>query len=137
MNDIFQIEIAQGHVLIYLEDILIFSKDLDQHHRQVRHVMEILHEHRMYLKPEKCQFDVLETEYLGMIISEGKIQMDPVKVAGIAEWPTLRNKRELRFFLGLVGRGPLQAWQVRDLVWCHCNLHISSSFCLPQVDWIF
>jgi hypothetical protein len=100
MNDIFQIEIAQGHVLIYLDDILIFSKDLDQHHRQVRRIIEILREHRMYLKPEKCQFDVLETEYLGMIISEGKIQMDPVKVAGIAEWPTLRNKREPQSFLG-------------------------------------
>ena len=100
MNDIFTVEIANGHVLIYLDDILIFGKDLDEHHRQVRRVMDILREHRLYLKHEKCQFDMLETEYLRMIISEGQIKMDPVKVAGIAEWPQPQNKREVQSFLG-------------------------------------
>src|SRR5204862_3642807 len=55
MNDIFHVEVAQGQVLIYLDDILIFSKDLDDHHRQVRNVLQRLREHKLYLKPEKCQ----------------------------------------------------------------------------------
>ncbi len=49
---------------------------------------------------EKCKFEVLETEYLRVIISKNSICMDPVKIAGIAEWPTPTKKRELQSFLG-------------------------------------
>src|ERR1700721_4739119 len=100
MNDIFHVEVNNGQVLIYLDDILIFSKDLEAHHQQVRRIMQILRENRLYLKPEKCQFDALETEYLCMIISEGNIRMDPIKIAGIAEWVTPSCKREVQQFLG-------------------------------------
>jgi hypothetical protein len=99
MNDVFKVEISQGNVLIYLDDILIFSKDLDSH-RQVQQVLGKLQEHHLYLKPEKCEFDTLETEYLGMIILEGKVRMDPVKVEGIANWPTPTSKQEVQTFLG-------------------------------------
>ena len=51
---------------------------------------------------EKCKFEVLETEYLGVIISENSIRMDPVKVAGIAEWPTPMKKQELQSFLSFM-----------------------------------
>jgi hypothetical protein len=100
MNDIFHIEVHQGHVLIYLDDILIFDKDLDTHHRHVREVMERLREHKLYLKPEKCEFDKLEVEYLGVIVSEGEVRMDPVKVEGIMEWPNPQCKRDVQSFLG-------------------------------------
>ncbi len=53
----------------------------------------------MFLKAEKCEFEVLEMEYLGVIISEGSIHMDSVKVKGITEWPTLTKKKELQSFL--------------------------------------
>ncbi|SJL08318.1 uncharacterized protein ARMOST_11681 [Armillaria ostoyae] len=84
MNDIFKDLISEGKVTIYLDDILIFTKDLDEH----RHIAE------------KCEFEVLETEYLGVIISEGQVRMDPIKLAGIAEWPTPTKKKELQSFLG-------------------------------------
>ncbi len=61
--------------------------------------MKILRKHKLFFKAEKCEFEVLETEYLGVIISEGSIHMDPVKVKGIMEWPTLM-KKELQLFLG-------------------------------------
>jgi RNase H-like domain found in reverse transcriptase/Reverse transcriptase (RNA-dependent DNA polymerase)/Integrase zinc binding domain/Chromo (CHRromatin Organisation MOdifier) domain len=100
MNDIFHVEVSQGHVLIYLDDILIFDKDLDAHHQHVREVLERLREHKLYLKPEKCEFDVLEVEYLGVIVSEGKVRMDPVKVEGITDWPAPQCKRDVQSFLG-------------------------------------
>ncbi|SJL09565.1 uncharacterized protein ARMOST_12945 [Armillaria ostoyae] len=59
-----------------------------------------LRENKLFLKAEKCEFEVLETEYLGVIISEGQVRMDPVKLAGIAEWLTPTKKKELQSFLG-------------------------------------
>ncbi|SJL16884.1 uncharacterized protein ARMOST_20414 [Armillaria ostoyae] len=100
MNDIFKDLISKGKVTIYLDDILIFTKDLDEHRRIVRRVLQKLRENKLFLKAEKCEFEVLETEYLGVIISEGQVRMDPVKLAGIAEWPTPTKKKELQSFLG-------------------------------------
>ncbi|SJK96774.1 uncharacterized protein ARMOST_00020 [Armillaria ostoyae] len=100
MNDIFKDLISEGKVTIYLDDILIFTKDLDEHRRIVRRVLQKLRENKLFLKAEKCEFEVLETEYLGVIISEGQVRMDPIKLAGIAEWPTPTKKKELQSFLG-------------------------------------
>ncbi|SJL18406.1 uncharacterized protein ARMOST_21995 [Armillaria ostoyae] len=100
MNDIFKDLISEGKVTIYLDDILIFTKDLDEHRRIVRRVLQKLRENKLFLKAEKCEFEVLETEYLGVIISENQVRMDPIKLAGIAEWPTPTKKKELQSFLG-------------------------------------
>ncbi|SJL17461.1 uncharacterized protein ARMOST_21012 [Armillaria ostoyae] len=100
MNDIFKDLISEGKVTIYLDDILIFTKDLDEHRRIVRRVLQRLRENKLFLKAEKCEFEVLKTEYLGVIISEGQVRMDPVKLTGIAEWPTPTKKKELQSFLG-------------------------------------
>ncbi len=100
MNDIFRDLIGEGKVTIYLNDILIFSKDLKEHRQIVKRVLQHLRENKLFLKAEKCKFEVLETEYLGVIISENLIHMDPVKIAGIAEWPTPTKKWELQSFLG-------------------------------------
>ncbi len=100
MNDIFRDLIGEGKVTIYLDNILIFSKDLGEHQRIVKRVLQRLRENKLFLKAEKCEFEVLETEYLGVIISENSVRMDPVKIAGIAEWPTPTKKRELQSFLG-------------------------------------
>ncbi|SJL16886.1 uncharacterized protein ARMOST_20416 [Armillaria ostoyae] len=100
MNDIFKDLISKGKVTIYLDDILIFTKELDEHRRIVRRVLQKLRENKLFLKAEKCEFEVLQTEYLGVIISEGQVRMDPVKLAGIAEWPTPTKKKELQSFLG-------------------------------------
>jgi hypothetical protein len=54
------------------------------------------------LRPEKCEFEKTRIEYLGLIISENRVEMDPVKVAGVAEWPELTSKREVQSFFGFV-----------------------------------
>ncbi|SJL09283.1 uncharacterized protein ARMOST_12660 [Armillaria ostoyae] len=102
MNDIFKDLISKGKVTIYLNDILIFTKDLKEHRCIVRRVLQRLQENKLFLKAEKCEFEVLETEYLGVIISKGQVRMDPVKLAGIAEWPTPTKKKELQSFLSFM-----------------------------------
>ncbi|KAF8823142.1 hypothetical protein HHX47_DHR12000006 [Lentinula edodes] len=100
MNAIFADLIAAGKVAVYLDDILIFSNDLEEHRRMVREVLTRLEKHDLYLRPEKCEFEQQQIEYLGLIISEGEVRMDPVKVAAVRDWPVPTNLRELRGFLG-------------------------------------
>jgi hypothetical protein len=52
-----------------------------------------MHKHKLYLWPEKCEFEKTKIEYLGIIISHDKVEMDPVKIEGVADWPTPSNKR--------------------------------------------
>ena len=100
MNDVFHIEIMNGHLLIYLDDILILDTKLDEHHKHVKGVLRKLRENKLYLKPEKCEFDRSEIEYLGVIVGNGEVKMDPVKTAGIGEWPIPTCKRDVQSFLG-------------------------------------
>jgi hypothetical protein len=99
-NDIFADLITEGKVYVYLDNILIFSRNLTEHRRVTWIVMEQLRKHKLFLKPEKCNFEKWKIEYLGIIISEGQVEMDLVKVAGIADWPTPSTKKELQQFLG-------------------------------------
>jgi hypothetical protein len=100
MNDIFKELIDEGFVSVYMDDILIFTETLEQHQQIVRRVLEILRQNKLYLKPEKCQFERTQVEYLGLILSEGRVEMDPIKVGGVKEWPTPRSVTEVRSFLG-------------------------------------
>jgi hypothetical protein len=59
-----------------------------------------LQEHDLYLKPEKCEFEKQEMEYLGMIIRPGEVRMDPGKVAAVKDWPTPTTLKEVRAFIG-------------------------------------
>ncbi|KAF8660114.1 hypothetical protein AX14_007459 [Amanita brunnescens Koide BX004] len=102
MNDIFREEIAQGWVVIYMDDILVFSHDKDLHQKQVKIILQKLEDHQLSLKAEKCYFDKEEIDFLGLIISQKGIRMDPGKVKAVTDWPTPRTKRELQQFLGFV-----------------------------------
>ena len=102
MNDIFQEEIAEGWAIIYMDNILVFSKNKTKHQKQVKRILEKLRQHQLSLKAEKCYFEKEEIEFLGLIITETGIQMDPHKVKAIQEWPTPKTKRELQQFLGFV-----------------------------------
>jgi len=87
-------------VVVYLDDIPIFTETLDEHRRIMHCVLELLEKHKLYLRADKCEFEKTTFEYLGLIISHNSITMDPVKIAGVAEWPTLTNKKEVQSFLG-------------------------------------
>jgi hypothetical protein len=68
-----------------MDDILIFTATLEEHRRVVCRVLEILAENNLFLKLEKCVFQALEVEFVGLVILEGQVAMDPVKVAGVRE----------------------------------------------------
>jgi len=102
MNDIFRDLIAEGIMVVYLDDILIFTRTEEEHVKAIRQVLQVLQEHKLFLCPEKCEFCKERIMYLGLVISENKVSMDPVKVAGVREWPTLENKTDVQAFLGFV-----------------------------------
>ena len=102
MNDVFRTVIAEGIVVVYLDDILIFTKMEEEHEQAVRRVLEILTEHKLFLRPEKCEFHRKQIEYLRLVISENKVAIDPVKVARVREWPIPENQTDVQAFVGFV-----------------------------------
>jgi RNase H-like domain found in reverse transcriptase/Reverse transcriptase (RNA-dependent DNA polymerase) len=103
MNELFKDLIDSRKVFIYMDDILIATATLEEHRLLVQQVLEWLHEHRLFLKPEKCEFEKTEVEYLKMKLRGGHIAMDPIKLQGLAEWPTPKKLWDVRTFLGFTG----------------------------------
>ena len=81
--------------VVYLDDILIFTDTLEEHRKIVNEVLKRLKDNDLFLRPEKCEFEQTKIEYLGLIISEGEVHMDPVKVEAVKNWPAPSNLREL------------------------------------------
>jgi len=102
MNDVFRTVIAEGIVVVYLDDILIFTKTEEEHEQAVQRVLEILAEHKLFLRPEKYEFHRKQIEYLRLVISENKVAMDPVKVVGVCEWPVPENWTDVQAFIGFI-----------------------------------
>ena len=99
MNDIFR-EYLDQFMVAYLDDILIYSPDLDTHAQHVRLVLTKLREYGLYAKYEKCVFEQPSVEFLGYIITCDGISMDQRKVAAIQEWQPPTRVRDVQSFLG-------------------------------------
>ena len=93
--------IATGHVVIYLDDILIFATTLQQLEELTHWVLQRLQDLDLFLRPAKCSFNQTSVEYLGLIISKGELCMDPVKLKAIQDWPVPRLIKNIQKFLGL------------------------------------
>jgi len=90
-------------VLVFLDDILIFSKTLEEHERHVQQVLDVLREQKLYAKESKCEFFKTEVEFLGHIVGRDGVRMMEDKVKAVAEWPEPKNVRDVRAFLGTTG----------------------------------
>jgi hypothetical protein len=87
LNSIFR-EFLRQFVLVFFDDILIYSKSIAEHKNHLIIVMEILRKHSLCLKESKCTFGTLQVEYLGHVISKFGVVTDPAKIAAIAQWQT-------------------------------------------------
>ena len=99
MNDVLR-DFLDDFAIVYLDDILIYSRSLDEHKRHVRLVLERLRANGLFAKPEKCAFHQTEIEYLGYLVSSDGVKMDPKKVSAIVDWPEPTNVTQLQAFLG-------------------------------------
>jgi hypothetical protein len=88
---------------VYLDDILIFTKDLNEHRKLVKQVLALLQEYKLFLKPKKYDFEKEVIEHLGVIISENQVKMDLIKIKSIIEWPIPKMVKEVQFYLGFCG----------------------------------
>ena len=99
INDVLR-EYLDAFCTAYIDDILIYSKSVKEHKIHVRKVLEALRAARLQLDIGKCEFFVTETTYLGLIISDKGIRMDPQKVLAIKEWASPKNVRDIQAFVG-------------------------------------
>ncbi|GJU31870.1 putative reverse transcriptase domain-containing protein [Tanacetum coccineum] len=102
MNRIFH-EYLDKFVIVFIDDILVYSKSEEEHERHLRIVLEILRQKKLYAKFSKCEFWLQQVAFLGHIVSADGIIMDPSKVEAITKWPRPTTVTEVRSFLGLAG----------------------------------
>jgi hypothetical protein len=102
MNSIFE-PLLRKSVLIFMDDILVFSQTLQQYKQHLQEVFDILQQNNLLIKASKCSFAQQQVEYLGHIISAEGVATSPDKVHAIKLWSTPENAKQLRSFLGLAG----------------------------------
>ncbi|GJT05309.1 putative reverse transcriptase domain-containing protein [Tanacetum coccineum] len=90
-------------VIVFIDDILVFSKSKEEHEEHLRTVLQILRQEKLYAKFSKCEFWLSKVAFLGHIVSAEGITMDPAKVEAITKWPRPTSVTEVRSFLGLAG----------------------------------
>jgi len=84
----------------YLDDILIYSENEEQHIEHVKQILEALTKAGLQVNPQKCEFHANNVQYLGFIITTEGLRMDPVKITTIIEWPVPKTLCDVRSFLG-------------------------------------
>ena len=102
MNEIFKAHLRK-FILVFFDDILIYSSTWVEHLKHVRIAFSILRAHHLAVKKEKCQFRQTQIKYLGHIISQNGVKVDPEKIKAMMEWPKPETIKALRGFLGLTG----------------------------------
>lgn len=100
MNHVFE-PVLRKFLLVFFDDILIYSNTWEDHLAHLDMVFAILRHHQLYLKQSKCTFGATKIEYLGHFISAAGVSTDPNKIKAVKGWPVPRNQKHIRSFLGL------------------------------------
>ena len=101
MNKILRDMINEEKVAVFVDDILVGTETEKEHDDIVEEVLRRLEENNLYMKPEKYAWKVQKVNFLGVVMSQGKIEMEEDKVAGVLNWLAPRTVRDIRKFLGL------------------------------------
>jgi hypothetical protein len=102
MNKVFMDELDK-FIIVFIDDILVYSKSIQEHEQHLRVVLEKLRIHRLYAKFSKCEFCLERVAFLGHILTTEGVAVDPEKVEAVSNWQRLTNVSEIRSFLGLAG----------------------------------
>ena len=102
MNKVFM-DCLDKFVVLFIDDILIYSKTEAEHEEHLRIVLQRLRDHKRFVKLRKCEFWIDEVPFLGHVISKGGIAVDPSKIKTVLDGPIPQSVREVRGFLGLAG----------------------------------
>jgi hypothetical protein len=102
MNSIFMEELKK-FVVVFIDDILVFSKSRKEHEEHLRIVFQRLCDHQLYVKFSKYEFWLTEVQFLGHVVSSEGISVDPSKVQEVLDWKPPRTMHQVRSFLGLAG----------------------------------
>ncbi|KAI3443800.1 hypothetical protein Pfo_000465 [Paulownia fortunei] len=102
MNRVFK-QYLDKFVIVFIDDILIYSRDKEEHKEHLKIVLQVLKEKQLYAKFKKCEFWLEQVVFLGHVVSKDGISVDPSKVEAVIKWPTPTNVSEVRSFLGLAG----------------------------------
>src|SRR5207237_4337979 len=102
MNSVFM-TVLDVCIVVFINDILVYSKNEEEHAKHLQLVLDRLREHQLYAKFSKCQFWLKEVSFLGHILSAEGIAVDPSKVQEVLEWKSPTSVTEIRSFLGLAG----------------------------------
>jgi len=100
MDSLFHKLIIEGKIVVYMDNILIFSKTMEEYKNIVKEILQILANNKLLLYSKKCQFHQTKIDYLGIIISQDSVETNPTKVKGVADWPEPQNQKEVQQFLG-------------------------------------
>ncbi|KAJ9544987.1 hypothetical protein OSB04_024694 [Centaurea solstitialis] len=90
-------------VIVFIDDILIYSKTAEEHGEHLRKVLQMLKRERLYAKFSKCEFWLKEVQFLGHVVTQEGIKVDPTKIEAIKDWESPKSPSEVRSFLGLAG----------------------------------
>jgi len=101
MNEVLRDMINEGKVAAFVDDVLIGTGTEKGHEEIVEEVLRRLEENDLYVKPEKCTWKVQKVNFLGVVMGQGKIEMEEDKVAGVLNWSVPKMVRDVRKFLGL------------------------------------
>ena len=102
MNSVFMAELDK-FVVVFIDDILVYSKNEEEHAEHLHIVLQRLREHKLYAKFSKYDFWLKEVQFLGHVISEDGISVDPSKIQDVLNWQAPTSVLEIRSFLGLTG----------------------------------
>jgi RNase H-like domain found in reverse transcriptase/Reverse transcriptase (RNA-dependent DNA polymerase) len=100
MDEIFKKEIKENLIIVYMDDILAFSKTINGIKKIEQIILKKARECDLYFKAKKCKFRKLKIKYLGLVVEEGKLAMDPAKLKGILDWPAPKTVKEVPSFIG-------------------------------------